>query len=186
VSSAAGAPAPGDRAREIGAALVAEAERLDWLAAWPLVVGARAALLEAVAGLSAEQAAWKPGDVEPEGEWSAEQVVRHALNSSRDVLRVIEELAAGEPARRRTRPGEQPADAPASFDALRRELIAHSVDFASLPARLPAKPNGALTAPHARFGELNCRAWFLFQRLHDGDHTAQIARIQATAGFPAA
>ncbi len=41
-----------------------------------------------------------------------------------------------------------------------------------------------VTAPHPWFGELNCRAWFLFQRVHDGDHTRQIQGIKAAPGYP--
>lgn len=178
----AGAPSPAARDLAIGAGIAAEAERLDWLAAWPLVVRTRADLLDAIAALSAAQAAWKPAAAE----WSIEEVVRHALNASRDVLRVIEGLAAGDSEGRRTRAGEQPAHAPAAFDELRRQFIAHSIDFASVATRLPAAPHYELTAPHARFGRLNCRAWFLFQRVHDGDHTGQITQIKAATGFPAA
>lgn len=177
-----GAHAPSERDRAIGARMAAESVQLDWLTAWPRVVRARADLLDAIATLSRTQAAWRSHDAE----WSIEQVIRHAQNSSRDVLRVIEALAAGHPAARRTRPGELPEEAPESFDVLRHEFLAHSVHFAALPGRLPATANETLTAAHARFGELNCRAWFLFQRVHDGDHTQQIARIRATAGFPAA
>lgn len=182
MTAAQGIPAPTERDLAIGRRLVEDADRLDWLAAWPLVVAARTELLDAIGGLSEPQAAWRPAD----DEWSVAEVIRHALNASRDVLRVIEGLAGGDPEGRRTRPGEQPRAAPARFAELRHEFVAHSVDVAALPARLPAAPNEQLTAPHARFGELNCRAWFLFQRLHDGDHRGQIARIRATAGFPSA
>jgi hypothetical protein len=42
------------------------------------------------------------------------------------------------------------------------------------------------TAPHPWFGELNCRAWYLFQRIHDTDHTRQIQAIKANPAFPSA
>ncbi len=51
--------------------------------------------------------------------------------------------------------------------------------------RLPAAPDLDVTVAHFWFGPLNSRAWFLFQRLHDTDHTGQIAQIRAAEGFPA-
>jgi hypothetical protein len=65
-------------------------------------------------------------------------------------------------------------------------LAEHSVRYASLPERLPPSVNLEMTAPHSNFGELNCRAWFLFNRIHDVDHRTQIEAIQAAPGYPSA
>jgi hypothetical protein len=34
------------------------------------------------------------------------------------------------------------------------------------------------------FGPLNAREWFLFQRLHDVDHAAQIRAVREADGYP--
>jgi hypothetical protein len=63
-------------------------------------------------------------------------------------------------------------------------VTAQSALIAGLPGRLTAEPNLEATVPHAVFGPLNCRAWFLFLRIHDMDHTRQIANLAQMAGFP--
>jgi hypothetical protein len=35
------------------------------------------------------------------------------------------------------------------------------------------------------FGALHARAWHLFQRIHDQDHTSHIGQVKAAAGYPA-
>jgi hypothetical protein len=161
--------------------LTGESARRDFAELWPTVVAARLRLLDTIERVTQAQAEWKPAGEE----WSIVEVTRHALNASRDVLRVIEGLAAGERASRSSGPGAQPEDAPHDIAELRRLFTAHSVHFAALPDRVPPAPNLALTAPHAFFGELNCRGWFLFQEIHDADHINQIGKITAAPGYPA-
>ncbi len=161
--------------------LTTESAERDFIALWPTVVRARLELLALLEPVSQGQAEWKPAG---EG-WSIVEVARHALNASRDVLRVIEALASGAPAARSTGPGAQPESAPYDIAALRRQLTEHSVDFAALPTRLPAQPDLVGAAAHAFFGDLNCRGWFLFQEVHDRDHIGQIGKIVAAPGYPA-
>lgn len=177
-----GAPSREERVRRVRQYLVGEAERRDFFGLWPTVVAGRVRLLETIERVSQAQAEWKP----PGEEWSIVEVTRHALNASRDVLRVIEGLAAGEPVTRDSGPGAQPDDAPFDIAELRQQFAEHSVRFASLPGRLPADHHLELTAPHAFFGDLNCRGWFLFQEIHDADHVNQIGKVTAAPGYPAA
>jgi hypothetical protein len=36
------------------------------------------------------------------------------------------------------------------------------------------------------FGPLHCKAWYLFQRVHDIDHANQINAVKEAPGYPAA
>jgi hypothetical protein len=46
-------------------------------------------------------------------------------------------------------------------------------------------PDAQATAVHPWFGPLDYRGWFLFSRLHDGDHLQHVVAIKATDGYPA-
>lgn len=164
--------------------LLGQAEKFDFAAAWPRVMEARSALLAAVADVSAAQAAFRPAaETASEQPWSIEMVTRHIAASSRNVLAIIEATAKGG-----TAPEDPIAtrgDEEASFVDARKALIGASLELAALPGRLPASPDLDATVAHGWFGPLNCRAWFLFQRLHDSDHMGQVAQIRAAEGFPA-
>ena len=157
--------------------LLAQSARHDWPALWPRVVEPRVELLTEIARVSEEQAAFAPSP----DEWSIRECVAHVLRASRGTLARIEALAAG----REDAP--QPADvATGSLEELRAVLAADSSHYAGLLERLPAAPNLELTAEHRVFGALNSRAWFLFQRLHDSDHLAQIRAVKEAPGYPEA
>lgn len=166
-------------ARRVRDYLLRETGRLDWRDLWPRVIGPRVALLDALAGVSEEQADWQAGDG-----WSLRQVAEHLLASSRNVLAIIESTAHG-----RTAPKDPPGVALAGprlpFAEIRRALIDESERLASIRARLPEHPDDVVTVDHAFFGPLNARAWFLFQRIHDSDHLGQANAIKATPGYPA-
>ena len=44
---------------------------------------------------------------------------------------------------------------------------------------LPDAPDTSITPPHPFFGDLNCREWAAFQRVHDEDHIQHAAKILA-------
>lgn len=158
--------------------LVDQAAKREWIELWPRMIAERGALLQAIDGVSDEQADWSPGG----DEWSTRQIIEHVLTVSRSTLQLIEDLAAGRPEdEREPRP---PAKMPGSFARLRAHLVEHSVKLASLPERLPGMVNLEMRSPHSNFGELNSREWFLFNRIHDTDHRKQIEAIQAADGYP--
>ena len=172
---------PPDEERErVRGYLLSQGESYDWVDLWPRVIGARLELLAEFDGVSDQQAAFSPGD----DQWSTGEVLHHALNGARSVASVVEYLAKGEqpPAPQRVDPVRAPAEAP--FERQRRELAEQSVQFSALVARLPEPPSLALTHPHMFFGDLHCRAWLLFQRVHDQDHAGQVRQIKAAAGYP--
>ncbi len=162
--------------------LITQAEKYDWLELWPRIVGVRAELLAALAGVSDEQAAWNPSAET----WSIREITQHVLSSSRWVLSVVEQLARGESAGGGGSVVGSEVEASTSLGELRPQLAEHSADFAAVVRRLPARPAYAHTLPHPAFGELNCRAWFLFARVHDLDHLGQVTAIKEMPGYPAA
>ena len=161
--------------------LLSQGERYSYLETWPRCVKARLEVLDSLQSVSAEQAVFKP---EAE-EWSITEVALHVLNGSRRVMRVVELLADGHPASSdRIDPTHQETDL--TVEELHQQLLKDSVDWSAMTQRLTDTPSFDATAPHAFFGELHSRAWYLFQRVHDLDHVQQIANIKQSSGYPAA
>jgi hypothetical protein len=169
---------------QIGEQLLADATRFDWWELWPRVVGSRVSLLQQFEGLSAEQAAWRPPTGESEAAWSALELARHAVAYSRNVLAIIEATARGKTGSKDP-PGTLTGETAMSLDQLRPVLVGLSAQVASVIERLPPEPNLTVTVPHAFFGPLNSRAWFLFLSIHDGDHARQLQALRQVPGFPA-
>jgi hypothetical protein len=162
--------------------LTGQAERYDFIDLWPRVMAQRAAFLQALEGVSDEQGEWEPGAGEGEEAWGILQVAQHVLRSTQNVMAIVEATARGEAA-----PKDPPGirdGAPATLPEVRRALVEQSEEFATLRRRLPDQPNLDATVDHAFFGPLNSRAWFLFQRIHDADHTRQVETLKASEGFP--
>jgi len=159
--------------------LVSQAERYDLVALWPRVVSDRTAFLLALDRVSDEQAAWRPS---ADG-WSSLEVAQHMLLWGRAVTDTVEALAAGDTAEA-PQLGALEAGT-TDLAEVRAALVREAIRFAALPDRLPREADLAAEAHHPQFGPLNHRAWFLFSRLHDGDHTRQIEAIQTASGYPA-
>lgn len=161
--------------------LLAQAARNDLVTLWPRVMSDRTAFLLAFDRVSEEQARWRSAETDG---WSIHEVARHMLLWTRSTTDVIEALAAGGTAEAPGLGALDPRDV--SIAEARLELTREAARFASLLDRLPREPDLAAEAYHERFGALNHRGWFLFARLHDGDHRAQIEAIKAAEGYPAA
>jgi hypothetical protein len=158
--------------------------QLDFVELWPQVLAGRAALLDALRGVSDVQARWRPPTGEGEEAWSTIEVAQHVISYTTNVGDVIEATGNGRTAPKLP-PGHLDPDPDASLDDVRRTLTAASMRLVSIPERLPDPPDLATTVSHAAFGDLNCRGWFAFIRLHDGGHTAQIEALKQHEGFPA-
>lgn len=141
-------------------------------------------LVALIDGLSEEQARFQPGP----DDWCVLEVLRHVVFAKRGVARVCAGLARGERPAGLGGEGEQQdgivgeafptlAAARSALDAAHQELIS----FIEGPLA-----QGDLRARyrHFLFGELNCREWAAFQRVHDVDHVNQIGQIKASPGFP--
>jgi DinB family protein len=146
------------------------------------------AVLRNIAGLSDEQAQYKASP----DDWSVLDTMAHIVTVKRITVALTTSLATGE-----LPPGFGPhfeeesaqdgvtvlrfhgigeaREAAESAHSDLLALIAH-IDRADLSTRFR----------HYFFGALNAREWACFQRVHDGDHFPQLARIRETAGFPAA
>ena len=172
-----------DPAARVRGYLIAQAEKNDFAALWPRVMEQRSALLAAFAELTEAQAAFRPAAGEGEGAWGAGDLAQHLVASTRNVIAIVGALARGEDAPRDPLGTLGEAAYPSFADA-RKALIDVSLEFAALPGRLPSTPDLRTTVEHGMFGPLNCRAWFLFQRVHDTDHINQIAALRADGGFP--
>lgn len=160
--------------------LISQAERYDMLALWPRVIADRTALLLAFERVSEEQARWRTPSA---ADWNILEIAQHSLVWAQSVTKIIETLAAGGTAE--TLPlSHLHGGMATTLDAVRSAFVQDSIRFAALPERLPPEPDIAATAEHPRFGPLNYRAWFLFSRLHDGDHLRQIEAVRAADGYP--
>ena len=67
---------------------------------------------------------------------------------------------------------------------LQEDLLESGQQLGGMIGRLPEPPNMEATAPHAFFGDLDCKSWYLFQRVHDADHMQQIEAAKQAPGFP--
>jgi hypothetical protein len=137
-------------------------------------------------GMSDAQARWKPAP----GDWCALELLHHVVSAKRGVARICARLASGETLPGTGREGDEQdgvtrgdpfaslADARAALDVAHRETLA----FVDGPL---ATANCDTRFSHFVFGDLNCREWAAFQRVHDGDHSQQIEKIKSAAGYPA-
>jgi hypothetical protein len=136
-------------------------------------------------GLSETQATFKPG---PE-DWSVLELMAHVVTAKGGVARICERLARGEQIPGAGREGdEQDGITRERFTSLAEARQAMDVAHAELLSFIDgplAQANTEARFNHFVFGDLNCREWAAFQRVHDGDHAGQIEKIKAAQGYPA-
>jgi hypothetical protein len=149
----------------------------------PLIEEPRAALMAEVEGLSEEQAHFKPAEAAGEETWCIAEVLRHCIHSEEGAALRIRALGLGDPARDASL-GRVVGRANASVGDLVRDLKASRFALEHAAGSIAGKEKLEPVALHPLFGELNCRAWYLFQRLHDLDHLLQVQQIKASAGYP--
>jgi hypothetical protein len=147
------------------------------------------ALLAALEGVSEAQAAFKPAA----DDWSILELMAHVVSTKQIVATLCRSLGEG-----RLPPGfgpqfeEQAAQDGVTitrFATLAESLSAAGAAHADLLTTtrgLGSATDADVRFRHFLFGALNCREWAVFQRIHDGDHTPQIASIKAAAAYPAA
>ena len=167
----------------IHAYLSGQGEKYDCAALWRRIVAARLELLDALDGVTDEQAAFKPSP----DDWSIREVAQHILKSSRGTRGLVQRLAAGEgPGAGDDRVFETPHEATdVPIQSLRDELLHDGLAWAAATEDLPPRPALEPTAPHMMFGPLHARAWYLFERVHDIDHANQVKAVKAAPGYPA-
>ena len=143
-------------------------------------------LVGLIDGLSEEQARFKPAA----DKWCVLELLRHVVSAKRGVARICAQLARGEQPTDFRGEGEEQDGVMGSREfvslAEAREALeaAHDQLLAFVDGPL-AEANVDLRFRHFLFGELSCREWAAFQRVHDGDHAAQIEQIKSAQEFPA-
>ena len=160
------------------------AATLPWDEIWLRMANARFALIDAIQGVTQEQADWTPGemDAEDESTWSISEVMRHIITASPNIAEIIAATANGETVVKGP-PGQ--ITAPASdVDDLRLQVTSVSERLLSVGNALPEHIDNQTTVPHAFFGPLPSMAWPLFQAFHDGDHTSQIKALRDHPNYP--
>lgn len=166
-----------------------DAQTLAWDEIWLRMAQARFALIDSLQDVSQPQADWSPQPIDPDDEssWSIAEIMRHVVTASPNVTDIIAATANGRTVDKG--PPGQIVQPPADVDELRAKVTSVSERLLNVANAFPAGPdaiNTEVTVKHAFFGDLNARAWPLFQAFHDGDHTAQILALKAHPNYPEA
>ncbi len=112
-----------------------------------------------------------------DGEWSANEVAAHLIDSSRSVgAGIVAVLDSG------SRPAAlpdriEPTDEDRTPSGWWEQLQAEREPVLERVLRAGGDEHLNVTWGHPMFGELNWREWVLFLRIHDLDHARQVAGI---------
>jgi hypothetical protein len=175
---------PEEERERVRSYLVSQAEKKTFAELKPAVEQAREGVFAELRGVSEEQARFSPPG-EGEGAWSIIDVLRHLVFEEEAVALRVRALGLGDEARP-SRLGRVVGRRDASFAELIGALRAARLALNHAVESIEGKERLDTTAPHPWFGELNCRAWYLFQRVHDDDHARQIQSIKSHGEFPRA
>ena len=153
--------------------------RKDNEAITELVAASQDKFLETIAGVDEDTAARKPAP----DEWSLRELIRHVVSAENGVARLVETLPRGKTMDGTERSaGMQPPDDGRTFADYVADVRAANALLLGRIAALGPDDDVTTTAPHPFFGELNCREWAVFQRVHDEDHAQHAAKIIAAVG----
>lgn len=142
-----------------------------------LVAESQATFLDTVGPADDDTASRNPAD----GEWCLRELVRHVIGAQLGVAELVHSLARGErPAPGGRGIGMMAEDQEQPFAALVAEVRQANETMLAAINGLPADANTTLQAPHPWFGDLNCREWAVFQRVHDADHIQHAQKILAS------
>jgi hypothetical protein len=157
-----------------------QGEKYSWFELLPRVLETRMQLLQALDGVTDDDANRRPdSDVD---EWTIREAMDHAVSVAQSSLRNVERLALGEPDERVYDEPPRP-DAPRPLTELRALLLQNTLELVRLPARMPVDPPLAAKAVHGNFGDLHCKGWFVFFRVHEVDHVNQVNKIREALGI---
>ncbi len=158
--------------------MLAQSEKYSWFELLPRVLETRIQLLQTLEGLTEEHVRMRSS----EDDWTILEALDHAVKVADDSLRNVEQLALGES---ESTPYEEPPRplSPRSLPELRAALLANTLALGALPGRMPASPDLEPQAPHFMFGDLHCKAWYIFFRVHEVDHVSQITKIRQSLGI---
>jgi hypothetical protein len=175
----------GDEVESVRAHLLKEGEQ-TFAELSPQVEQARSELLQALEGVSEEQAEFRPATGEGEDAWGIAEALRHIASVEAIMANRIRFLGLGLPVDvKPIYPGfmedVETRRLPELMDALQESwsLLWAAVSEIDGSERLDT------FEPHRRFGDLNCRSWLVMHGLHLQDHARQIGKIKAMDGYPA-
>ena len=157
--------------------MLSQGEKYSWFELLPRVLETRVQLLQALEGVTEEQARTRTDS----DEWTILEALDHAVSVAESSLRNVERLALGESERTPYQEPPRPS-APRSLAVLREAMLANTLALVGLPARMPESPSLEPQIPHGIFGDLHCKAWYIFYRVHEVDHVNQITKIRQALG----
>ena len=158
--------------------LLAQGEKYGWFEILPRILETRVQLLQALDGVTDEQADVRV-DVD---EWTIREAMDHAVNVAQSTLRHVQRLALGESEAGVYEEPPRP-EHPRPLSELRALLLANTLDMGAIPGKMPADPPLEPMAAHAFFGDLHCKAWYVFFRVHEVDHVNQVNKIRQAIGI---
>ena len=136
-------------------------------------------------GMTEAQAAFQP-----DGEWSAKQVLGHLIGANRGINQQIADMAGAEsprPSPKTRGMGETSEELEQlSVEALRGVIREVFDETKTLISSVAGSDKLDQKFPHPLFGPLNLKEWFAFHRVHAMDHVQQIDKILADPGYPRA
>jgi uncharacterized damage-inducible protein DinB len=165
--------------RRIRSYLLEQGSKHSFEELWPRLASARLQMIDAIQGLTQEQADFSFD----ENEWTIAEVLHHVVSSTAKVTEVVELLANGDiPETEGVEPPRESADV--GIDMLIGKITEGAINWAAMTSRLPKSSDKSLTSSHNFFGELHSGAWYLFQRVHDLDHIGQITACKQHPDYP--
>ena len=159
--------------------LIGQGRKYSFRELWKRMIKARLQLIDEVENITQTQADFAY-DAE---EWTISEVTHHVILSTERVAKVVEFLSIGEnPDASGVEPSRIGADS--CIEVLQYRILGGAVRWSSMTENLPDNPDLLFTAKHDFFGELDARAWYLFQRVHDLDHLNQIKSVKEQKDYP--
>ena len=136
---------------------------------------------ERLDGVSEEQARFKPAA----DAWSVIEVLRHLSSVTAGTARLAAGLARGDVTSPSGDVGAEPGADAGTLASLRGRMADAWAAVRQSLDGMPAEPDVSSTFSHPFFGDLNCKQWLAFARVHAIDHAQQIDKIKAAPDFPA-
>jgi len=159
--------------------LINQGSKYSFRELWKRMIKARLQLIEEVDNITQTQADFAYDSEE----WTISEVSHHVVLSTERVAKVVEALSKGEnPDVSGVEPSRIGTDS--GIETLRDKILRGAVRWSSMTENLPDNPDLSFTAKHDFFGELDARAWYLFQRVHDLDHLNQIKSVKEQKDYP--